>query len=163
MVHLVPMTESEFQTYRARLIQEYAQEHVQAGNWHPSDALQRAEKEFHQLLPAGLATQNHYLFSIADKTTGSKVGVVWFAVDHARPAPAAFIYDFMIHPEFRRRGYGFQALQALEEKASELGIHKISLHVFGHNAAARALYEKAGYAITDLHMSKQIRPAIHGR
>jgi len=156
MVHLVPMTEAEFQIYCARSIQEYAQEHVKAGNWHPSEALQRAEKEFRQLLPEGLATKNQYLFSIADEVTGSRVGMIWFAVDDTRPAPSAFIFDFMIHPEFRRRGYGLQALRALEEKVRALGIHKIRLHVFGHNTAARALYEKAGYEVTDLHMAKRV-------
>lgn len=44
MVHLVPMTEAEFAPYRAHLMHEYAQEYVKAGSWHPSEALQRAEK-----------------------------------------------------------------------------------------------------------------------
>ncbi len=38
----------------------------------------------------------------------------------------------------------------------KLGIDKIELHVFAHNAAARALYEKAGYAISSLYMAKQV-------
>lgn len=150
MVHLVPMTEAEFTPYRARLMQDYAQEHVKAGNWHPSEALQRAEKEFRHLLPDGLATKNQYLFSIQDEATGLKVGMIWFAVDDTRPQPSAFIFDFVIQPEFRRRGFGLQTLQVLEEKVKELGVHGISLRVFGHDKAARALYEKAGYEVTDL-------------
>ena len=156
MVRLVPMTETEYQAYLEFDMQRYAEENVKAGNWHPSEALEKSRKEHQRLLPDGLATKSQYLFSIEDEKTGSKVGEIWFAVDYKRPQPSAFVYDFMIHEEFRRRGYGTQALQALEEKVKELGVNKISLHVFGHNHAARALYEKMGYETTGTYMSKKL-------
>ena len=43
------MTESEFQIYLKHSIENYAQEHVKAGNWDPTNALQKAEKEFAQI------------------------------------------------------------------------------------------------------------------
>lgn len=156
MVHLVSLTESEFQAYWQRAIPGYAEEHVKAGNWNASEALQRAEKEFRQLLPDGLATKNQYLYSIVDGETGSKVGMVWFSVDDNRSEPSAFVNDFMIHEEFRRQGYGTQALRAVEETVKELGVSKISLHVFGHNHAARALYDRVGYETSDILMTKRI-------
>ena len=156
MVQLVPMTESEFQMYCKSAVENYAQEHVKAGDWHPSDALQRAEKEFQRLLPDGLASKNHHFFSIQDDRTGENVGMIWFAVRSEALRPLAFIYDFLIYQEFRRRGYGEQAFVQLEEKAKELGLDKISLQVLGHNKAAIALYQKAGYEITDLHMEKKL-------
>lgn len=70
--------------------------------------------------------------------------------------PLAFIYDFLIHEEFHRRGFGKQALLALEAKVKELGIAKIALHVFAHNRAARALYEKTGIEITGIYMTKEL-------
>ena len=156
MVRLVPMSEAEFQAYLAHAIPDYAQEHVTAGNWHPSEAMQKAEKAFHQLLPEGLASKNQFLFSIEDEGLGSKVGLIWFAVQDTGPHPSAFIYDFLIFDDFRRRGYGTQALSAVEDKVRELGLDTISLHVFGHNKAARGLYEKMGYEITHINMSKKI-------
>lgn len=82
--------------------------------------------------------------------------MIWLAVRIEALRPLGFIYDFMIYQEFRRRGYGEQAFIQLEEKAKELGLDKIALHVFGHNKAAIALYQKVGYEITDLHMEKKL-------
>jgi len=47
-------------------------------------------------------------------------------------------------------------MQALEERVRHLGLSTISLHVFGHNHAARALYEKLGYVTTNVMMSKTL-------
>ena len=156
MVKLVPMMESEFQAYLKRSIESYAQEHVKAGNWDSSDALQKAEKEFLQLLPDGIVSKKQHLLSIEDGYTGVKIGLIWFAEKLQASRPSAFIYDFLIYEEHRRKGYGKQTLTALEEKVKELGIETISLHAFGHNQAAIDLYQKAGYEITDLHMAKKV-------
>jgi len=82
--------------------------------------------------------------------------MIWFVVTDKALHPSAFIYDFVIYEEFRRRGYGRQTLTALEEKAKELGLDTISLHVFGHNQAAIALYQQAGYETTSLYMAKKL-------
>jgi ribosomal protein S18 acetylase RimI-like enzyme len=156
MVQLLPMTEVEFQAYLAEDIQRYADEHVRAGNWHPAEALERSRQEHQQLLPDGLATKNHYLFSIIEEQSGARLGILWFAVDLDRPRPSAFLYDFEIFEEFRRRGYGSRALTALEEQAHALGVESISLHVFGHNTGAQALYRKAGYEVTGIHMTRRV-------
>lgn len=156
MVQLIPMTASDFQIYLQNSVEEYAQEHVKAGNWHPSEALQQAEKEFQQLLPDGVASKDQHLFSIVDDTTGMKVGMLWFAVRYRSSQLYAFVYDFLIYEEFRRQGYGKQAFAVLEERVQELGLDSISLHVFGHNQPAIALYLAAGYEITNLHMTKKL-------
>jgi len=156
MVRLVPMTESEFKIYRQTHLEGYAQEHVKAGNWDSSDALQKAEKEFLQLLPDGVASKKQHLLSIEDGHSGMKVGLIWFAEKDQASRPSAFIYDFLIYEEYRKKGYGKQTLTALEEKVKELGIETISLHVFGHNKIAINLYQSAGYQINDMIMAKKI-------
>lgn len=158
MVELVPMTEREFEMYLAENIQHYADEHVKAGNWHPAEALEKAKQEHEQLLTDGLASKNQYPYSIVDENLGSRIGIVWFATYPERPRPMAFLYDFLIFDEFRQKGYGAQAMAALEEKVRALGIETISLHVFGHNEIAQALYKKMGYRITGIHMTKEIKP-----
>ncbi len=70
--------------------------------------------------------------------------------------PLAFVYDFLIYDEFRRQGYGTQTLLALEAKAKELGVDKIALNVFAHNHIARALYEKTGFEVTGIYMTKRL-------
>jgi RimJ/RimL family protein N-acetyltransferase len=152
MVRLVPMTKTEFQAYLKCDTQRYAQEHIKAGDWHPSEALEKSREEHHRLLPNGLASKNQYLFSIEAEELGAKVGIIWFAVHDA----SVFIYDLLIHDRFRRRRYGTRALLALEEKVRRLGVDTISLHLFAHNRPARALYEKVGYKRRGLHMSKRL-------
>jgi ribosomal protein S18 acetylase RimI-like enzyme len=68
----------------------------------------------------------------------------------------AFIYDIIIFEEYRRRGYGEATMLAVEEKVREQGLNSIALHVFGHNHAAKTLYEKIGYEITDINMMKKV-------
>ena len=103
-----------------------------------------------------MASQNHYFYTIEDETLATKVGILWFAVQERGGRPGTFVYDVQIYEAFRRRGYGTAAFQALEEKARELGLTTISLHVFGHNQPARAMYRKLGYVETDVMMSKTV-------
>ncbi len=159
MVHLEPMTEAEFQEYIAKGIPQYAQEHVKAGRWSKEEAVQRAKEEFDEILTDGLHTQNQYLFSIVDEQTATKVGFLWFAVRSRKQEPSAYIFDIMVFDEYRRQGYGEQAFHALEEKVRALGIETISLHAFGHNHAARSLYEKLGYVTTNVMMTKTLAQA----
>lgn len=159
MVRLVPMSPTEFEAYLESSVQEYAQEHVRAGNWSAEKALQMAEESFHRLLPDGLATANQYLLTIEDETLGEKVGVLWFAVEEREAGPRAFVYDVQVDEAYRRQGYGTLAFEALERKVRELGLTRIMLHVFGHNRAARAMYAKLGYEVVDLIMSKTLSPS----
>jgi ribosomal protein S18 acetylase RimI-like enzyme len=158
MVRLVPMSQDEFEVYLESAVDHYAQEHVRTGNWSPEQARRLSEDSYHSLLPDGVATPNQYLFTIEDQALGEKVGMLWFAVEERAGAPRAFLYDIRIEEACRRRGYGTEALRALEAKVRELRLAMIELHVFGHNDAARAMYEKLGYQVTDLRMSKTLSP-----
>lgn len=156
MVRLIPMQEAEYQEYLQISIREYAEEMVQSGNWQPAEALERSTQEFAKYLPDGVATQDHYLYEIEDAALGVKVGMIWLARILPGAKPIMFIYDCRVDEAYRRKGYGEQALRAAEERAKALGLDTIALHVFGHNQAARALYEKLGYAITNINMAKKL-------
>lgn len=67
-----------------------------------------------------------------------------------------FIYDFNIREDLRGNGYGRTTLEKVEELIRQMGIGKVSLNVFGYNHAARALYEKMGYQITGIGMTKTL-------
>lgn len=159
MVQLIPMTPAEFDAWLASSVKTYADEKVRAGSWEAADALERSAGEHEKLLPQGLASVDNYLYTIMGETAADEapapVGVLWFAVPPWKP-PMAFVYDFLIYEPYRRRGYARQALLALEDKVRPLGLETIGLHVFGHNHGARALYERAGFEITDLQMVKKL-------
>ncbi|GGL19723.1 GNAT family N-acetyltransferase [Deinococcus radiotolerans] len=84
------------------------------------------------------------------------MGVLWYALQQRSGATTAFIYEIEIHEPYRRRGYATQAFTLLEIDAAARGATRIGLHVFGHNAPARALYEKLGYHTTNVIMRKEL-------
>jgi RimJ/RimL family protein N-acetyltransferase len=64
------------------------------------------------------------------------------------PHPSsAHVADFglTVAAPYRRRGIGTALLAGADDWARSSGVRKLELHVFPHNEAAIALYEKAGY------------------
>ena len=153
-VSLRGMTEKEFQTFLAESIPEYAAEKVKAGNWDSDVALARSRDEHAKLLPEGLTSPNQHLYTV--ELDGNPVGRLWLSVDPDVAGGAGFIYDLFVAESFRRRGIAALAMQLLEKEARRLGLGNLALHVFGYNLAARALYQKLGYEITNINMSKPL-------
>lgn len=156
MVQLVPMAEEDYQQFVAWAIPDYAQEQVKSGTWQTDNAIDLAKKVFDSLLPEGLATQNQFLCVIEDDTSDQKVGYIWYGVREEGVARFIGLYELVVFEEHRRQGYGSAALRALDEKAKELGIKQIVLHVFGHNKGAHALYLKSGYKERNITMIKDL-------
>ena len=151
------MSEDDFRAYQENEIREYAEDKIRSGAWSQENAYELSVQTHRRLLPEGLATPGQYIFSIRDEDLGQNVGVIWFARFEEGGKRLAFIYDLIILEQFRRRGYGTQAMLALEEKVKEVGLDTIALHVFGFNQAALGLYEKVGYEITDINMAKTLK------
>jgi ribosomal protein S18 acetylase RimI-like enzyme len=82
-----------------------------------------------------------------------KIGFIWVQVKANR----AFIYDFLIHEEYRGKGYGKQSLTAMDERLRSMNVNSVSLHVFGDNVTAQELYKKMGFEITGMQMQKKYR------
>jgi len=154
LVKLIAMQEADFTAYVERGILEYAEDHVKNGDWLPDEARQLSRKEFQQLLPDGLDTNNQFIFSIVDEASGEMLGSLWVQVKMDSPRRRAFIYDFIIEARFRGKGYGKQTLQALDEQLRSMDVESVALHVFARNTNAFELYKKMGYETTDLHMRK---------
>ncbi|GCE28905.1 hypothetical protein KDA_43890 [Dictyobacter alpinus] len=161
MVILRPMTEVEFQAYLEPAIRDYAQD-IAANSTIMTEeqALELSRQQYGELLPQGVETPKHYLFTIVEAEQQQAVGILWFAIEE-RPmrTPYAFVYDVRIQDAHQRHGYGSQAFKEMEKKVHELSIKSISLHVFGANSGALEMYKKLGYIITDLHMAKTLDPA----
>jgi len=158
MVTLTPMTAEEYAAWYDEAVAAYAQERVRAGNASPEEAADQARTSFEQLLPRGLDTPLQHLYAIRGDG-GVQVGVIWLAGGQPSlglPGGTGFIYDLTVFPEFRRKGYGRAAMLAIEAEARALGLTALALHVFGHNATARRLYESIGYTPTNINMRKEI-------
>lgn len=150
------MSESDYSSWFETSVREYADEHIKAGNFSPEDGLQRARSEFESYLPSGRFTKDHFLYSIVNRDSHEKAGMIWFAINLPGRPTMAFIFDIRIDEGFRGEGYGTAAMLLLEEKVRALGKKRIELHVFGHNHGARKLYERLGYVPTDILMAKNL-------
>lgn len=152
MVKLEPLQQEDFEQFLERETHNYAEDHVRNGNWPAEGALERSRKEFEHYLPEGIHSKDQFLYSILDDRD-NKVGVLWVQVKDQK----AFIFDFVIDEEFRGKGYGKQALAAMDEKLKSMDVESVGLHVFGDNIVAQELYKKAGYQITGIHMKKTLK------
>lgn len=150
------MTADEWAAYRPRLVREYAQDHLQAGNWTPEEALARSEAELDELLPAGLAQPDTLLLT-AIAEDGCAIGLTWITLVHPRGvADTAWIFDIEVFAEHRGRGFGRALLSAAEREVARHGVENLGLNVFSGNDAARRLYESAGYVVTTQQMRKRL-------
>ncbi len=156
MTHLRRMTADEFTPWCEQSIRDYAAEKVVSGLWSRETSEEQARAELARLLPDGLASDGNHLFTIEDDA-GQAVGTLWFAMQARFGLPIAYVYNVEIAPAYRRRGHARRAFDALEAEVSTLGLHGVALHVFGHNTAARALYESLGYEPTNINLFKLVR------
>ena len=174
---LRPMRAAAFVKYAAHSAAAFAEDNVTSGRWPAFGALERAQRDFADSLPQGLATADNFLFEIvvaktvtpgldiadtlevsAPSTREITVGILWFAVVEKLGIKQAFVYDLEIDPGFRRQGYARFAFQALEDLVAARDITQIGLHVFAHNVAAQALYRSLGYDVTSHNLLKHLGP-----
>ena len=153
MIRLEPMTPAEYQVYIGYAVKQYAEVRVKAGD-DAEGILERAQEEYDKLLPQGLETPNHHLLSIHVDGLDAPVGLIWFEARDKKGRKSAYIFVFEVRAELRGQGYGAATLQALEERVRSMGIHRINLNVFGFNTGAKALYERCGFTVAGIGMTK---------
>lgn len=158
MTTLRPMTACEYAEWLAESVPAYAADKVASGQWTQEESLERSKKENDELLPQGLETPDNFLFTIVDSSSAA-VGMLWFAVKTKFNARIAFVFDVSVKLERQREGHAMRAFKDLEEEVRRLGLAGIALHVFGHNAGARALYAKLGYEPTNISLFKPLARA----
>ena len=152
MTSLTAMSEAAFGRFLERIVPEYASEKVAAGNWPLEGSLERSKAEFEKDLPDGLRTPKNFLYTI--NHDGEDVGVIWLAGSEEQPK--GFIYELYVDETQRGQGIAYAAMRLLETEAVRHGFTSLGLHVFGHNRIAQRLYEKLGFAVTNINMMKTL-------
>lgn len=153
-LELRKMTADELERYLQTSIPAYAEDKMRNESIPKADALILAKNSFDSLLPEGVETKDHYLFSVFTDT--SRIGVLWFARKNNYGRSFAWIYDIILDEAFRGRGFGKELMTALEGEVKKQNLTSIALHVFGSNDRARSLYEKMGYLTTNYTMKKDL-------
>src|SRR4051812_12090711 len=162
--HLEPMTFEEYDSIVTHLVADHARQQAESGLLPEPEATSYARAQHERVLPAGIATPNHHLWTVRD-AGGAQVGVLWL---HVRPRDGggrveAFVYDVEVAPHARGRGLGRATMLAAEDAARGLGAELMRLNVFGHNRAAIGLYTALGYEAAMLAMSRRVaEPAAEG-
>ncbi|MFD5590997.1 GNAT family N-acetyltransferase [Streptomyces griseorubiginosus] len=94
--------------------------------------------------------------AVTDKATGELVGeVVLFEWDtHARSCT----FRTLIGPRGRGRGLGTEATRLVVGHGfGYLGLHRIELEAYGHNARALRVYEKVGFVVEGVRREADLR------
>lgn len=156
MLHLTQMRATEYEPFMTLSMKDQAEGQVQAGQWKAEEAEANMLMLRDQFLPEGLETPGHFFYTLETDGVKEKVGSLWFMLDEHEGEKAIFVLDIQIDPKHRRKGYATEAFLLMEDKAREMGIPAITLHVFSHNTSARAMYEKLGYTGPSNMMVKKI-------
>lgn len=95
---------------------------------------------------------------IAAYIGGSIVGVVWIGMklDTVHYVPICYVYDIEVKEEFRGKGLGSKLLQMAEETCREWGLEEVMLSVEATNFEALSWYERRGYGVKRLLLSKRV-------
>lgn len=156
MIDLVAMNQDQFEALMELSERDQIEGHVREGRWRPEEAKANMARLKVQFLPQGLATPNHFFWAVVDAGSGAEVGGLWVALAEEDGQRQFWVFEIQVYEPYRRRGYGTQAFLAMEEKAREMGVSSVALHVFADNHPARAMYQKLGYIGTDTQMVKAI-------
>ncbi len=143
---LEPMGEGDYAAYRGACVEELARALAESQGLSLDAAAARAAAEQDELLPAGEATPGQRLFVARLAPGGKAVGRAWFGeVPGGEEPGTAFLFHLEVAPAFRGRGLGAALLDGAEARARALGFARMRLYVLSSNAAARALYARAGF------------------
>jgi ribosomal protein S18 acetylase RimI-like enzyme len=86
------------------------------------------------------------------------VACLWMgnATDQIRGDRHAYIFLLYVNPVHRRQGIGAALMKQAEDLARQRGDRQIGLQVFQQNQPALNLYEKLGYTVQSLWLTKPL-------
>ena len=152
LVVLARMTPDEYDGFMVNEVEGFAEELASAG-MEAERALERSRTMMAELLPAGIDSPGMEFDSA--RVEDDVVGELWLSTEKTM----AFVYNIVVHPEHRRRGYGAAIMNAAAIRCRDLGHPVLGLNVFAHNPNARALYDKLGYEVTHDYLTLDVPDA----
>jgi len=111
-------------------------------------------------IDAGLASpEPDQTVLVAESAEGEGLGFVHLhaATDFHTGERHGHVSDIVVAPAAEGRGVGAALMAAAEDWGRAHGFRLLSLHVFGANQRARALYERLGYRLDIVKMIKTLR------
>lgn len=151
MISFTPIHEENFEKILEESLNHFIEDLQISEMISLNEANTKAQNQLNTVLPDGIDSMGHLFFDIIDETR-RVVGYFWLFIKEEKKE--AFVFDIMIHPDQRGKGYGKAAMILGEQIAREKGAQKIWLHVIAQNTIALALYRKLGYEILKTYPMK---------
>ena len=144
-IRLRAMTAKEYEDFYEYSKIHHADELMEEINLTADEAMAETEKELQEMLPDGLETKDNCLMTIEDAADHRTVGFIWYLSERMDGVKQAFLCDFVIYHQERRKGYATAALREMEKLARRRGCAESVLFVAHDNLPARNLYAGCGY------------------
>lgn len=149
-----PMSEAEFEEWRAHAVESYAQSWIDRGV-PAEEARAKSEADHRESLPDGLATPGTSLSVLVHD--GVIVGHLFVGRREARfDERASFVYDVQVVDGHRGQGHGRSLMLLAERLSIDAGMRLLALHVFTGNTPAISLYASLGYETTSVNLFKPL-------
>ncbi len=141
------MSTIEFDNYAGN--DTYAQEISKSKRISIEEAMVEAKSQLLEVLPEGVDTKNHYLFTITESKSGKHIGMFWFELQPlGQDKLKAFAYDIFVNESFRCKGYGSQIMNFFEKTAKDYGASILEAHVFHQNVVSVNMCKKMKFKVT---------------
>ncbi len=154
MIRLQAMSDEEVEAFLPLLIEDYAQDIAGSAAIPIDEARDDADTEFATLLSQGRNTPGYAFDLVLNEESSEPIGCVWWSMNPQKKR--GFLITVYVLEAHRGRGFGRAIIKHVDDALRGLGATHIVLNVFARNTVARALYEKDGYAVTNMFMVKQL-------
>jgi ribosomal protein S18 acetylase RimI-like enzyme len=141
------MTAAEYVGFRSRLEVQHAADLVRAGAMPAQEARRQVADDLAALLPRGrLSAGNRLWTGHPDRPDSDDVAGVWLHLQERSDGTYAFAHALE----------DARLLAAVERECRALGVSSLGLSVPGFDTARRSIYERAGFELTALTMTKEL-------
>ncbi len=98
-----------------------------------------------QKVLAGNADNSHVLVAADAKNNAIALAMYTIKPELLSSAPSAHLEALAVHPDHLRQGLAKKLINECTNESRKKGAECMSLHVFGNNTRARALYKECGF------------------
>ena len=158
-LRVAPIGVDAFPGWSAGIRERLAAQRVDAGTWAAGQAAGRAAELFAKLLPEGLGSVGHRVWTLEQGP--ARVGTAWLRLEDTASGVDGFLFDVAVEAGRSASDLGAAVMAAVEAAAASCGVSTMRVNVFDRDTATGALLSGRGYAPAATQMSLDLtQPAL---